>query len=69
MGAGELHADDAEPPVRLAKLLCDGDGVRRSPPLTVEFPGDEQRMSKEAARCGDGDLDCNGKLLEWAASW
>lgn len=63
-GIGELH-DELEPPVIDAKLDCDGDGVRSSP-VTAELPGDEDRISKEAARNGDGDLLAfrNGKLDE-----
>lgn len=62
-GAGELQAELTEPPVSEARLDCDGDGVRRSP-LTVELPGDEHLMSKEAARSGDGERLGKGKLDE-----
>lgn len=42
-------------PVREAKLDCDGDGVLISDKAWA-VPGEEQRMSNEAARNGDGDL-------------
>lgn len=66
-GIGELH-EEPEPPNE-AKLDCEGDGVRSSP-QTVEFPGDEDLMSKEAALNGDGDrlVFRNGKLEECVAS-
>lgn len=59
-GTGELQElaePPPPPPLNDAKLDWDGDGVRISlpPPLKVEVPGDEQRMSREAARNGDGE--------------
>jgi hypothetical protein len=51
---GELQ-ELTDPPVREAKLDWDGDGVRISSPLIVEVPGEEQRMSRDAARKGDGE--------------
>lgn len=55
IGAGELQVELTEPPVREVKLDCEGEGVLRSP-LSTEVPGEEHRMSKEAALKGDGDL-------------
>lgn len=52
-GTGELQ-ELAEPPVSEAKLDCDGDGVLNSP-LTTEVPGEEERMSRDAARSGEGE--------------
>lgn len=62
-GMGELQ-EELEPPIE-AKLDCEGDGVRISPP-TVELPGDEHLISSEAALSGDGDLLAflSGKLEE-----
>lgn len=54
-GAGELHVELTEPPVKDVRLDCDGDGVLNSP-LSTDAPGDEHLMSKDAARNGDGDL-------------
>lgn len=62
-GTGELHTDEAEPrSVRDVREDCDGDGVRRSPvePQKAEEapPGEEHRMSRDAARwhdAGDGE--------------
>lgn len=54
-GTGELQ-ELPEPPVSDAKLDWDGDGVRISElPIWLK-PGEDERISKEAARCGDGDL-------------
>lgn len=44
----------AEPPVSDARLDWEGDGVRISP-LIVVAAGEEHRISKEAARRGEGE--------------
>lgn len=49
-GIGELH-ELADPPVKEAKLDWEGEGVRTS----SEVPGEEHRMSREAARRGEGE--------------
>lgn len=66
VGIGELHAELAIE----ARLDCDGDGVRSSPPELLPWPGDDDRMSREAARSGDGDRLAarSGKLDECVAS-
>ena len=53
-GIGELH-ELTDVPVKEARLDWDGEGVRISSPLMVDVPGDEQRMSREAARRGEGE--------------
>lgn len=53
-GIGELQ-ELADPPVKEARLDWDGDGVRTSSPLMADVPGEEQRISREAARRGDGE--------------
>lgn len=53
-GIGELQ-ELTDPPVKEARLDCDGDGVLTSSPLIADVPGEEQRISREAARKGDGE--------------
>lgn len=68
-GTGELHTEEAEPrSVSDASDDCEGDGVRSSPvePQKAEEapPGEEHRMSRDAARWHDaGDGDRLGLLL------
>lgn len=55
---GELHVLVEPPVVNDAKLDCDGDGVRIKSLLIDVWAvvnGDELRISKEAARNGDGE--------------
>lgn len=51
-GTGELQ--ELADPVSDAKLDWDGDGVLNSP-LTTQVLGDDIRMSRDAARNGEGE--------------